>query len=259
MTPERIYRKNLAWPELPAEPELAVTRTDAMDMLEGESHTFDVSLTSAPLAPVIVSIGKQPGGSEDLSADLSVLEFDANNWNAPRAVTITAAHDADRDNDSATFAVTSAGMDTVYVFASVLDDDHQTYVVDSLADTVATDGFLTLREAIQAANTNTAVNEAPEGSEGSTDIVTFAGSLAGGTITLGGTQLEITDNLEIRGLGADQIAVDGDGRSRVFFVDTGVSVRFDGVTISGGDVMNDDVDDGGGIFASRHSEITISN
>ena len=246
--------------ELPAEPELAVTQTPSVDMVEGESRTFEVSLTSAPSSPVTVSIARQPGGSDDISADLSVLTFDAGDWSVPRPVTITAAQDADLDNDGAAFAVTATGMDTVYIFVSARDDDHQTYVVDSLSDDVAEDGVLTLREAIQAANTNDAVNEAPEGSEGSTDVITFAESLSGGTITLGGTQLEITEDLDIQGLGADQIAVDGADASRVFYVHEGVRVSFADVTVSGGRASgnSDYLRYGGGIEALDGSVITVT-
>ena len=48
-----------------------------------------------------------------------------------------------------------------------------TFLVNSLADAVAADGVVTLREAIQAANTNLAVNEAPAGSAAEADIITF--------------------------------------------------------------------------------------
>jgi len=59
-----------------------------------------------------------------------------------------------------------------------------TYVVNSLADWVATDGVVTLREAIEAANTNVAVHNAPAGSSTEADIVTFSASLTGRAIML---------------------------------------------------------------------------
>jgi len=245
--------------ELQTSPELVLTPPVAPEMVEGESITFDVSLTSAPIEPITVNIDKLPGGSSDISADLSVLMFNAGNWTLPHTVTITAAQDADRYNDAAVFALSSPLTDTVYISAFANDDDFQTYVVDSLADVVADDGFLTLREAIEAANTNTPVNEAPAGGDGLADVITFADSLSGGTITLAGTQLAITDDLEIRGLGSEQLAVDGDGESRVFFVDTGVSVLFDNITISGANIINDEDRYGGGICGFNSSVVTVSN
>ena len=72
-----------------------------------------------------------------------------------------------------------------------------TYVVDSLADTVAADGALTLREALTAANTNAASGDAAAG-EADGDVITFDGTaivatMGARTITLGGTELSITD------------------------------------------------------------------
>jgi len=229
--------------ELPLEPELSVSPTPTLETPEGQSSVISVSLTSAPVAPVTVSIVKLPGGSGDIVADMSVLEFDAGNWHLPQAVTITAADDADRDNDAAVLALSATGMDTVHVFASVVDDDYQTYLVDSLLDVVAPDGCLTLREAVEAANTNTSVNEALEGCEGAADIINFAPSLSGGSIVLDGTQLTVSDDLEIYGLGADQLAIDASDESRVFYVAAGAAVLISDLAITGGDS-----DYGGGIY-----------
>ena len=60
------------------------------------------------------------------------------------------------------------------------------YVVDSLGDTVAEDGLVTLREAIQAANTNAIVGDAHAGSVDETDVITFSPELWGGRIELTG-------------------------------------------------------------------------
>jgi hypothetical protein len=87
------------------------------------------------------------------------------------------------------------------------------YLVDSLEDVVAADGVLTLREAILAANTNQAVNEAPAGSPDAPDVIQFHPDLAGGTIVLSGQPLVITEDLQIVGPGADQLTIDGGGRA----------------------------------------------
>jgi len=116
-----------------------------------------------------------------------------------------------------------------------------TYTVDSLADVVAADLTITLREAIEAANTNAIVGDAPAGDPVDADIIQFDPSLTGGTITLGGVQLSITDDLEIHGLGADLLTVDGDDLSRVFDV-VGATVLIDDLEITGGNA-----DFGGGI------------
>ena len=123
-----------------------------------------------------------------------------------------------------------------------------TYTVDSLDDVVAADGFVTLREALQAANTDTAVHDAPAGSSVDTDEITFDSALFDpnpGTITLGGTQLEITDDLTLTGPGADKLSITGQGNSRVFHVAGGVTAAVSRLTVTGGTLAGNN---GGGIF-----------
>jgi len=118
------------------------------------------------------------------------------------------------------------------------------YVVDSLAD----DGggaATTLREAIESANLAAGA-----------DTITFDPALfsaGGGTITLGGTQLEITDDLTITGPGVDLLAVYANTASRVFRLRPGVTAFLDSLTISGGVAS---FDDGGGIY--NEGDLTLT-
>ncbi|MGF1470318.1 MAG: choice-of-anchor Q domain-containing protein [Rubrobacteraceae bacterium] len=88
-----------------------------------------------------------------------------------------------------------------------------------------------LRNAIDQANTTVG-----------TDTIEFAAGLSG-TIPLTGGQLSITDDVEIEGPGPDQLSVSGTNSSRVFFLNSGVTVGISGLTITGGD----GVSSGGGI------------
>ncbi len=99
-----------------------------------------------------------------------------------------------------------------------------TIVVDSALDNTATDGAITLREAIIAANTDS-VADAIEGAQtgNGADEIVFAQSLAGVPIVLGGTALTITDSVIIIGLGTHQTIVDANYLSRLLNVDDGVS------------------------------------
>ncbi len=127
------------------------------------------------------------------------------------------------------------------------------YVVTSLADVVATDGVVTLREALEAANSNTAITgDVLAGSSTDPDVITFNQTLllaeagAGNplTIILGGTELTITDDVEIVGLGSDILTIDANDASRVVSI-TGAQSDADiaGMTITGGYATGD----GGGI------------
>ena len=124
------------------------------------------------------------------------------------------------------------------------------FLVDSLADVVAADGAITLREALEAANTNAAVFDAPAGSPTETDQITFAPELftdgtnpVPGTITLGGTQLTIADDVDIEGPGAELLSIDANQQSRVFYVNSGIVAGLSGMTITNGKA-----DDGGGVY-----------
>ncbi len=132
-----------------------------------------------------------------------------------------------------------------------------TYVVNSLADVVANDGVVTLREALQAANTNIApTTDVMAGSDSETDTITFdlpalqaeAGPDEPLVIVLTGRQLAITDDLVLTGPGADVLTIDARGGSRVievlFVPPSIVTASLTGLTITGG--WTDEP--GGGIY-----------
>lgn len=85
-----------------------------------------------------------------------------------------------------------------------------------------------LRAAITAANATPAA-----------DVVTFAPTLSG-TIVLNGSEITITEPLDIQGPGADVLSVDGDNASQIFDIDgdamAGVRmpVTISGLTLTGG-------------------------
>jgi CSLREA domain-containing protein len=122
-------------------------------------------------------------------------------------------------------------------------------VVNSLADVAANDGGCTLREAITAANTDTAsgaaAGECPAGS--GTDVITFS---VAGTITLTSALPSITSNMSISGDGA--ITVSGASTFRVFIIPAG-TVTLSGLTITAGAAFN-----GAGILNAGSLSVAIS-
>src|SRR5262249_16656303 len=74
------------------------------------------------------------------------------------------------------------------------------------------------------------------------DVIRFAPDV-GSTIALTSGQLSITDDLTIVGPGADRLAVSGSDASRVFRIDSGVTVAMLGLTVTHGRA-----DNGGGIW-----------
>jgi len=235
-------------------PQLSVSHTPWLDIAEGGNATVEVALTAPPAATVTVNINRKTGGSSDVTANKSTLTFNASNWDQPQTITFSVAGDSDRQNEQATFEMVVPGLETVYVAVTGVDDDARTYIVNSLADVVAADGVITLREALEAANTNTAVHDAPAGSEGAADRITFAPSLFSGgprNIMLTAGMLEIHDDVKIDGPGADQLTIDADQQTRAFWIGPDVVASLSDFTITGGLTVENDFNgasDGGGIY-----------
>ncbi len=102
-------------------------------------------------------------------------------------------------------------------------------------------GLVTLRSAIQAANTDTSVNGSTAGSGADTIIFTSFGLPV--TITLGGSELLITSALTINGT-AGLLTINGNNMSRIFSVTSGNTVTISDLKLTNGL----EVDSGGGIF-----------
>ncbi|MEM1369371.1 MAG: choice-of-anchor Q domain-containing protein [Cyanobacteria bacterium P01_H01_bin.15] len=109
-----------------------------------------------------------------------------------------------------------------------------TFTVNTTDDVISEDDFLSLREAlIEAANNGASL-----------DTINFDAELLGpsATITLDGLlgELEVDSNVEILGLGAEQLTIDAAGNSRVFDVDDNsaavINVTISGLTITGGSI-----------------------
>ncbi len=103
-------------------------------------------------------------------------------------------------------------------------------VVTSTADTVMMGDGCTLREAIQAANTDAAVNECAAGV--GADVIDASG--VSGTITLGSALPAIASNMTIRGPAASNLTIDGDGAvsDKQVLISPGATATFSRLTFS---------------------------
>jgi len=130
--------------------------------------------------------------------------------------------------------------------------------VNTTADDVIVNGNCTLREAIIAANTDTAVDACPAGSGDDvitlppgTYILTLAG--AGENRTQTG-DLDLTAGVTINGAGLHQTIIDGNGLDRVFDVLNQAAVTINGVTIRNGSAPT-----GGGLNVGSGSDLTLNH
>ena len=101
-----------------------VTDRNTMNVMEGGTAAFQVKLTADPGQSVSVTVGHDSG-----DPDLSVVSgltylFDSSNWDEYQPITVAAAEDGDDTGGQATFALSAAGTQTVYVNASEQDNDN---------------------------------------------------------------------------------------------------------------------------------------
>src|SRR5579883_1558688 len=119
------------------------------------------------------------------------------------------------------------------------------YTVNSLADVAPgaydpNDKVVTLREAVERANQHPGADE-----------IRFAPGLTG-TIALTHGQLDVSDDLTVRGPGAGRLAVSGSGLSRVLFVEPGVMAAISDLTVRDGQAVKF----GGGIY--NNGDLTLT-
>ncbi len=118
-----------------------------------------------------------------------------------------------------------------------------TITVNTTDDTIVNDSICSLREAVIAANTNSAFNGCTAGS--GTDNIEFASSLPKPItimLTLTGKNedssmtgdLDITEDVIIVGAGENDSIIDGNGSDRVFEVHSGKHLTLSGMTMQNG-------------------------
>jgi Right handed beta helix region len=85
------------------------------------------------------------------------------------------------------------------------------------------------------------------------DRINFDASLNGHKIKLTSGQLNVNKDITISGAAVNQLAVDGNAQSRVFYINPGKTVTINGLT-----VKNGASDDGAGIY-NNQAVLTVSN
>lgn len=128
------------------------------------------------------------------------------------------------------------------------------------ADELNNDGDCSLREAIQAANTNSVVDACVAGA--GDDTVTLPAGTYTLTITGTGEESNVTGDLDIlgdltmSGAGAESTVIDGGKVDRVLHIQSGRIVEIDGVTITNGKAPS--FSSGGGVFNQGITTLTAS-
>uniref|UniRef100_UPI00262434A2 DUF4347 domain-containing protein n=1 Tax=Zoogloea sp. TaxID=49181 RepID=UPI00262434A2 len=236
---------------------ITVTPISGLTVTEGGGTAqFSVVLDSAPTANVTVGLTSSNTREGTLSA--SSLTFTTANWNVAQTVTVTGVDDTYIDGNTAFSVLTAAATSTDPAYSglnpadvSLINTDNDTVntlVVDTTSDTSGandgtttsiaalmankgTDGKISLREAITAAN-------ATANGSGGADRIHFAISGTGiHTITLGSLLPDIVDALSIDATTDDSFTAAG---SRPAIVLDGGNIVQDGLRLypgSGGSTI----------------------
>ena len=109
---------------LPADPARKVdgaetpygVRVTPQDMIvaEGGSSNYTVVLASPPATTVTIAVARAADGDQDLTAAPATLSFTASDWDAPQAVTVSAAEDDDTVEGTAIFEHRATSSDGNY-------------------------------------------------------------------------------------------------------------------------------------------------
>ena len=102
-----------------------------MNVLEGDSRSYTVTLKTEPTDEVTITVSPRDGGDADLTANLDTLIFTDRNWDEPQTVTVSAAEDDDGEagiteflhNVSSTEGSSYDSIPTGGVTATEGDDD----------------------------------------------------------------------------------------------------------------------------------------
>lgn len=141
---------------------------------------------------------------------------------------------------------------TLLLISTIASAQAATLTVSTIQDTVADDGFCSLREAIVAANTNTisrdSEGECPAGSTSIADTV----KLPAGIFNLNDT-LSVTDDLILQGVNKTDTIIDGGSSIQVLSVGTEIDFELKSVRIAnGGSILA-----GAGMLINADASVTI--
>ncbi len=200
---------------------------------EGDGFTFSIT-------------GGADGGLFEIDADTGALTFKT-------APDVERPGDAGADNVYEVEVTTTDdfGKTDVQTISVIVKDVAEGIVVTTELDVVdANDGLISLREAVQMANKGAAE-----------EAITFDAGLAGKTIVLNGSQIQLLTDLtidgDVNGDGKADITISGDGKSRIFEVAAVLTdVELHSLTLTNGNAAGSA---GGAVLAQSMTSLLIAD
>ncbi|MGL6226742.1 MAG: choice-of-anchor Q domain-containing protein [Thermoguttaceae bacterium] len=148
----------------------------------------------------------------------------------------------------------STTLDLGAVQGSTTTRNAVTYRVNSLENAIGVGpGILTLREALEAANSNKQVGNAPAGSFTGIDVIEIATDLRG-TFVLNGRTIQLFDGLTLKGSGMSSFVLDAQNQSGLIKLVGSFNVSLSNMTLENGCA-----DHNGGGIEVYSSRLTLSN
>ena len=251
---------------------ILLTAKESLETSErGGSDSFQLVLQSQPTANVSIDLSVSDNTEGRLSTNRVV--FTPNNWNQPVTIKLSGLNDIERDGNVAYAVITANSVSTDTYYNNIEIADLAAVNIDSTAEPPAsdrllvtaftdvinaTDGLLTLREAILQSN-NSAGGKQIELAAG-----TYNFSIAGEPSTgLDGTlqgDLDILTSVTIKGAGSAKTIINAKSLDRLFEVFPNITLKLEGLTLTEG--KNTDGKGGGALFNSGDlllKDVVISN
>ena len=196
----------------------------SVDVPEGGSDTYSVSLSHQPSSNVTVVIAKRTGGDTDISVKPASLTFTSTNWSTGQTVTVEAAQDDDGLNGTATISHTASGAEYQDVTASVTatEQDTDRKLLTSTSSLTVDEGSFTTYTVRLATQPTGTVTVAVSWLQGDADLSVTPAAL---TFTTG--NWNTTQTVTVRAAEDNDLA-----NGRATFWHSASGGGYDGVTVS---------------------------
>jgi hypothetical protein len=107
-----------------------ITDRDRVDVPEGGTAVFNVSLSAQPRSEINVTVSAVDGDGDITVLAPTSLTFTPTNWETYQAVTLQAAEDPDAENGQATILISAPGMTAKDIIAAEIDNDNLRFLID---------------------------------------------------------------------------------------------------------------------------------
>ena len=101
-------------------PPITVSAGQPATVREGDAVTYQVSVDAQPAENVVVAVSSD---NSDVAVQPSSLTFTTDNWQTAQTVTVSAAHDGDREDEQAVIRHQVSGLTVASVTVNVTDDE----------------------------------------------------------------------------------------------------------------------------------------